>query len=77
MKKLSRHPELKKLDVYQTRVDDSGVGYLVDCQSLTDVGLSMTKITNAVFEHLDKLPNLSDADLTANDAVTTEAVLAF
>lgn len=77
MKYLSRHPKLKKLDVYMTEVDDSGVEQLVACQSLVRVGLSMTKITNAVFQHLDKLPNLEDADLTANRPVTTEAVLAF
>ncbi|MBW3600332.1 MAG: hypothetical protein KY475_24070 [Planctomycetes bacterium] len=37
----------------------------------------MTSVTDAVFEHLDKLPNLSDVDLTANRPVSTEAVLAF
>jgi hypothetical protein len=37
----------------------------------------MTKITDAVFHHLDKLPNLTDADLSANRPVTTEAVLTF
>ena len=37
----------------------------------------MTKVTNDVFEHLDKLPNLTNSDLSANRPVTTEAVLAF
>ena len=37
----------------------------------------MTKITDSVFKSLDKLPNLTSADLNANDLVTTEAVLDF
>jgi hypothetical protein len=71
---LVRHPKLRRLDVYSTAVDDSGVGHLIGCRSLTDIGLSMTGITNAVFEHLGKLPILSDADLTANLLITTDAV---
>jgi hypothetical protein len=76
MKHLSRHPNLKLLDVYSTEVDDSGVSQLVDCQSLVDVGLGARKITDSVFEHLDKLPNLTNADLNGSH-VTTKAVLAF
>ena len=37
----------------------------------------MTQITDAVFVSLDKLPNLTSADLNANGLVTTEAVLNF
>lgn len=77
MKYISRHSKLKKLHLYHTEVDDSGVQRLVDCQSLTHIGLSMTKISNRVFEHLEKLPNLTNADLSANREVTTESVLAF
>ena len=77
MKFLPRHAKLKKLDVYSTEVDDSGVGNLVECQSLTNLGLSMTKVTNQVFEHLGMLPNLQGADLSANRPITTKAVLAF
>ncbi len=77
MRYLSRHSKLKELDVYSTKVDDAGVEHLVDCRSLTRLGLSMTKVTNHVFEYLARLPNLTDADLTGNRPVTTEAVLAF
>lgn len=74
---LARHPRLKKLDVYSTAVDDAGVARLVDSKSITELGLSMTRISNQVFTHLDKLPNLSRADLSANDLVSTEMVLHF
>jgi len=70
-------PNLKSVDVYSTDVDDSGVQHLEKCQSLTHIGLSKTKITNDVFKHLEKLPLLTNADLTANRPISTEAVLAF
>jgi transposase len=59
------------------KFDDTIRAALADCNALTDVGLSMTKITNDVFEYLDMLPNLTEADLSANRPITTEAVLAF
>jgi Leucine-rich repeat (LRR) protein len=77
MQHLARHPKLKKLDVYQTAIDDVGVAWLIECKSLTHVGLSMTKITNEVFQYLDEMPNLTSADLSANRAISTDAVLAF
>ena len=77
MQFLSRHPRLEKLDVYSTEVDDAGVEGLIGSKSITDLGLSMTKVSNQVFTHLDKLPNLSRADLSANSLVSTEMVLAF
>jgi Leucine Rich Repeat (LRR) protein len=77
MKFLSRHPKLTQVDVYHTEVDDAGVRYLADCKALEDVGLSMTRVTNGVFEHLHLLPKLMKADLSANRKITTEAVLAF
>jgi len=77
MQFLSRHPKIEKLDVYSTEVDDAGVESLTSSKSITDLGLSMTKVPNQVFVHLDRLPNLSRADLSGNSLVSTEMVLAF
>jgi len=63
--------------VYWTKVDDAGVEALSHCQSLTRLGLSMTGITNDVFQYLDKLPTLTELDLTANRPITKEAVQTF
>jgi Leucine-rich repeat (LRR) protein len=77
MRDLSRHPKLMRLDIYHTEVDDAGVEALTDCKSLTFVGLSLTKITEGVFQHLFKMPNLTNADLSGNRTISTAAVLAF
>lgn len=77
MQFLARHPSLKTLDVYHTAVDDAGVAALVNCQTLQDLGLSLTHVSTKVFEYLDKLPNLTKVDLSANRPITTADVTKF
>jgi hypothetical protein len=50
---------------------------LVTCIALATLDLSSTKITDRVFDHFAKMPNLTAADLHASRGVSTEAVQAF
>ena len=58
MRHLEKLPRLKLVDLFRTKVSNDGVASLGRIQSLQDLDLRDTQVTDEGLVHLNKLPRL-------------------